>query len=388
MASFCKSVCKSNKCKTTIRSDTASYVWTIEDFHFHEAKGEQLLSSAFSSVTNNRVKWRLVLWPDGDTDEKDSIGLFIYLSIHSSIENNKKIFAGTTFYVVNSKGKEESKCPLSIREFSILTNRAGWGLFIKKDGEFRNKILSNNTLTIRCEVKFSDMECITTSTSSHQCDCGIKMPECNLSDNFASLIKNQTLTDVVLSVNGKEYPAHKAVLAARSPVFCAMFTHSTKESELNRVDIKDIEEAVVEEMLKYIYTGKCENLDGLAEGLLTAADKYDLCGLKVICAKKLIRGLSVENATNVLILADMHHYEDLKRQVIKFIVTNCTEVVNTEAWLKMLSSNSKLANEVCKSILHVNESQMVKYSYTFFAVLLITFLYDVIFPCLYFFFSG
>ncbi|XP_065203946.1 speckle-type POZ protein B-like [Planococcus citri] len=351
MSSFCNSACKSNECKTKIRSDTANYVWTIEDFHFHEAKGEKLVSSVFSSVTNNRVKWYLHLDPNGKTDAKDSISLFLYLSKHSSIENNKKIFAETTFYVVSSESRVrvEIRSPLGIREFPIHGN-SGWGFeeFIKKDASYRTKMLSNNTLTIRCEVKFSDMQDII--TSSHQCDCGIEMPECNLSENFAALIKNQTLTDVILSVNGKEYPAHKAVLAARSPVFCAMFTHSTKESELNRVDIKDINEAVVVEMLKYIYTGKCENLDGLAEGLLTAADKYDLRGLKIMCAKKLIRGLSVENATNVLILADMHHFENLKRHVIKFIVSNCAEFVNTEAWLKMLSSNFKLVNEVCRAI--------------------------------------
>ncbi|XP_065203947.1 speckle-type POZ protein B-like [Planococcus citri] len=188
------------------------------------------------------------------------------------------------------------------------------------------------------------------SLSPHPYDFDIVMPECNLSENIAPFFENQTLTDVILSVNGKEYPAHKVVLAARSPVFCAMFTHSTKESELNRVEIEDIHEAVVEGMLKYIYTGKCDGSDELAEGLLAAADKYDLRGLKIICAKKLIRGLSVENATNVLILADIHHYEDLKRHVIKFIVANCTEVLNTEAWLKMHSSNFILANEVCKAI--------------------------------------
>ncbi|XP_065203937.1 speckle-type POZ protein B-like [Planococcus citri] len=129
-----------------------------------------------------------------------------------------------------------------------------------------------------------------------------------------------------------------------------MFTHTTKVNELNRVDIEDINEAVMDGMLKYIYTGKCDDSDELAEELLAAADKYDLCGLKIICAKKLIRRLSIENATNVLILADMHHFEDLKHQVIKFIVTNCTEVLNTEAWLENLSSNLKLANEVCQAI--------------------------------------
>ncbi|XP_065203508.1 speckle-type POZ protein B-like [Planococcus citri] len=343
------SVSKSNGCVTEICCDEAKYIWTITDFDFHEAKGKPISSPPFPSVKNNQINWYLGLYPNGETDAKDSVGLYIYLNKFSNFEKSKKIFAKITFFILNSENKEEGKRYLEVKEFSHPDlDPTGWGLndFIKKDAKFKSKLqLNNGTLTISCEVKFSDMNNI--SSSPHQFDFDIKMPECNLSENLASLIKNQTLTDVVLSANGKEYPAHKAILAARSPVFCAMFTHSTKESELNRVDIEDINEAVVEAMLKYIYTGKCDDLDELAEGLLAAADKYDLGRLKIMCAKKLIKGLSAENATNVLILADMHHHEDLKREAVNFIVANFAQVFVTIPWQNMLLSNPQLANEVC-----------------------------------------
>ncbi|XP_065205304.1 speckle-type POZ protein B-like isoform X15 [Planococcus citri] len=346
MPSFCDSVCKPNECKTKIRSDIASYVWTIEDFHFYEAKGEPLYSHVFSSVTNNQVKWYLRLNPNGETDAKDSISLFLYLSQHSSIEKNEKIFAEITFCVVNNGGQEEFCKTLTINIFPDVKN---WGLgeFIKKDATFENKILSNNTLTIRCKVKFSDMN--DNIAEDHQCDCNIEVPECNLYENLASLFENQEFTDVVLSVNGKDFPAHKNILAARSPVFRAMFTHSTKEKELNRVEIEDISEQVVDEMLKYIYTGKCLNLKKFAEGLLAAADKYDLYQLKAMCAKSLFEGLSVENAASVLALADMHGVKELKNKVIKFIVSNPTEVMGTEGW-KNIRSNFELVDEVCLAL--------------------------------------
>ncbi|XP_065203942.1 speckle-type POZ protein-like [Planococcus citri] len=329
-SSFCKSDCQSK-----IHSDEATYVWTIEDFYSHEAKGETLISPPFSSVKNNQVKWYLGLQPNGVTNVKDSISL----------------------YYLSDENKEEAKRSLiNIREFrhpkiKKSTGSIGWGFaeFIKKDENFRNKLLLNNTLTIRCEVKFSDTNGITTSTSFLQCNCGIEMP-CDLSENIASLFENQTLTDVILSVNGKEYPAHKVILAARSPVFCAMFKHNTKENELNRVDINDINEAVVEAMLKYIYTGKCNDSDELVEGLLVAADKYDLRRLKSMCAKRLINRLSAESAANVLILADMHHLEDLKREAINFIVANFAQVLNTVGWKNMLVSNPHLVNDICHPV--------------------------------------
>ena len=41
----------------------------------------------------------------------------------------------------------------------------------------------------------------------------------------------------------------------------------------NRVEIKDVDETVMQEMLKYMYTAKAPNLDKMADSLLSAADK-------------------------------------------------------------------------------------------------------------------
>lgn len=63
------------------------------------------------------------------------------------------------------------------------------------------------------------------------------------------------------------------VLAARSPVFQAMFEHEMEERKHNRVDITDVDHEVLREMLRFIYTGKASNLEKMADDLLAAADK-------------------------------------------------------------------------------------------------------------------
>lgn len=50
-----------------------------------------------------------------------------------------------------------------------------------------------------------------------------------------SLRKSNTLCDVTLRVEQKDFPAHRIVLAACSDYFCAMFT-----SEVGKIDIKHI----------------------------------------------------------------------------------------------------------------------------------------------------
>ena len=52
-----------------------------------------------------------------------------------------------------------------------------------------------------------------------------------------------------------------------------MFEHEMEERKQNRVAITDVEHEVLREMLRYIYTGKSQNLEKMADDLLAAADK-------------------------------------------------------------------------------------------------------------------
>lgn len=92
-------------------------------------------------------------------------------------------------------------------------------------------------------------------------------------DIYGDLLNSGDNSDVILVVGGKELKAHKAILAAHSPVFKAMFKCAMKEKSKSRVEIKDLTIDVAKEMLKFIYTGKIGSIDGFAEGLLQAADK-------------------------------------------------------------------------------------------------------------------
>lgn len=42
-----------------------------------------------------------------------------------------------------------------------------------------------------------------------------KVPECRLSDDLGALFDNERFSDVTLAVGGREFQAHKAILAGR-----------------------------------------------------------------------------------------------------------------------------------------------------------------------------
>jgi hypothetical protein len=99
-----------------------------------------------------------------------------------------------------------------------------------------------------------------------------------MAHNFGTLLADASLSDVVCVVgdgrNGKEFAAHKAILASRSPFFDAIFTEQNSEmAKHGRVHIADIKVATFEKLLQYIYTGTVANLEHLAFDLFAAADK-------------------------------------------------------------------------------------------------------------------
>lgn len=101
-----------------------------------------------------------------------------------------------------------------------------------------------------------------------------KVPDCRLPEDLGSIFESQKFSDVILCVGEKvSFSVHKAILAARSPVFSAMFEHEMEEKKQNRVDITDMDAEVLREMLRFIYTGKAPFLDKLDAELLAAADK-------------------------------------------------------------------------------------------------------------------
>jgi speckle-type POZ protein len=101
-----------------------------------------------------------------------------------------------------------------------------------------------------------------------------------------------------------------------------MFEHKMLENERSRVEIEDIDGDIMLEILRFIYTGKTQNIEKLADALLSAADKYCLERLKVQCEETLCITIDKDNVADTLILADLHSATQLRQQAIEFINTH------------------------------------------------------------------
>ncbi|PNF43563.1 hypothetical protein B7P43_G03925 [Cryptotermes secundus] len=315
-----------NRCYTQVKVVKLSYMWTITNFSFRrEEMGEFLKSSTFSAGAKDKLKWCLRVNPKGlDEESKDYLSLYLLLVSC----NKSEVRAKFKFSILNAK-REETKAMKSQRAYRFVQGTK-WGCrkFIRRDFllDEANGLLPDDKLTIFCEVSVAG-DSVNISGQSNAIQ--FKVPECRLSDDLGLLFENQKFSDVTLSVSGREFQAHKAILAARSPVFAAMFENEMEERKHNRVEITDVDHEVLREMLRFIYTGKATNLEKMAGDLLAAADKYALERLKFMCEEALCTNLSTENVTDILILADLHSADHLKAQSIAFIKTRPT---TTKKW--------------------------------------------------------
>ncbi|XP_071993242.1 kelch-like protein 12 isoform X2 [Engystomops pustulosus] len=95
-----------------------------------------------------------------------------------------------------------------------------------------------------------------------------------------SLRKSQTLCDVTLRVNMKDFPAHRIVLAACSDYFCAMFTSELSEKGKPYVDIQGLTSSTMEILLDFVYTETVHVTVENVQELLPAACLLQLKGIR------------------------------------------------------------------------------------------------------------
>jgi speckle-type POZ protein len=148
--------------------------------------------------------------------------------------------------------------------------------------------------------------------------------------------------DVNFNIDGRPFPAHKSILAARSEVFAAMFQHPMREQSTNQIKIEDIQPEVFQELLRFIYTGRVSiaTMETMAVGLFIAADKYMLIGLKNKCENYLLHDMSPDNCIELLLNSNlMNSSENLKKEAAKTFRCFPIQVMATSLWEKVKQDN-------------------------------------------------
>lgn len=153
--------------------------------------------------------------------------------------------------------------------------------------------------------------------------------------DMRQLIDAPEFADVTFMVDGRAVHAHRAVLAARSDHFRAMFTSGMRESREHTVTLEHMRVPVFLALLEYLYVDSVDVGAEMALELFAAADLYTLDRLKALCEIVVQKTMDVENAAVLFQSADALHAQRLRDICLAFIVRHFDQVTKTDGFASL-----------------------------------------------------
>lgn len=145
-----------------------------------------------------------------------------------------------------------------------------------------------------------------------------------------------------------------------------MFFIDSKKGREGVVEVDKFEPAIVEKVLKFIYTGQVFELEACARELLDAADYFQLAALEVSspllsfrslllqnqCLASILSNLSVERVFEDFELAfAFEQFERLKSGIFAFAKRNVKAVIELPGWTdEYVQANPRIVREFVKAL--------------------------------------
>ncbi len=216
------------------------HLWTIDDFMRRAAStevGDSLCSPVFAVAVEGfdgetqNLPFQLEVFPNGEEGEDNSD----YVAVFLTSRRQEDLEVKYDFSVQKADGSFWGRIGNTFKKFSPEQNSWGYGKAFSKAKlqEKTGDLLPGGRLTIVCnlEIYYSDRQ-----TEGKRQRIEFKVEEtASLGDNMARALANGEFSDVTLVCGEKSFPCHKTVLAARSDVFAAMFSHKdTTENQVGK----------------------------------------------------------------------------------------------------------------------------------------------------------
>ncbi|GJN15680.1 hypothetical protein PR202_gb02616 [Eleusine coracana subsp. coracana] len=229
------------------------------------AIGDALSSSYFSASGH---LWRIYCYPRGRsvTDNGEYLSIFLHLISHP--KDIKTIFH--VFCLAKNAEPDFSNEKRSVHVFSSeVSENFGWNQLMKRSILEANYVI-NGQLTLICGILVMG-------------DNSIPMPSSEIGYDLVHLFNCKVAADVSFIVKGETIRAHRAVIAARSPVFKVELFGSMEDATSSSILLEDIEPTTVKAMFWFMYTDELPEDDEhggssieLMQHLLAASDRYAL----------------------------------------------------------------------------------------------------------------
>ncbi|XP_007669391.2 kelch-like protein 23 isoform X1 [Ornithorhynchus anatinus] len=155
-------------------------------------------------------------------------------------------------------------------------------------------------------------------------------------DAFRTFYHDGLFTDIALQCpSGVTFHCHKAVLAACSNYFKAMFTADMKEKFKDKIKLSGISHAILEGLIDYAYSSQIKITERNVQSLLEAADLLQFISVKRACEEFLVRHLDLDNCIGMHSFAELHMCTELEKESKRILLSRFKEVWQQEEFLEI-----------------------------------------------------
>jgi hypothetical protein len=162
-------------------------------------------------------------------------------------------------------------------------------------------------------------------------------PECHTNKVLESITEMRAfsiLIDVHLEVEGRQFPAHKNILAASSDYFKAMFSCPIGDIEAT-VKLEGLTAKAIDLILDFMYRGEIEITEDNLEEILVASRMLLLESVTQACCKFTQDRINVNNCWGIRNIADKYSLNNLYDKVHAFIEDNFAEAKGSDEFLEL-----------------------------------------------------
>eukprot|EP00542_Grammatophora_oceanica_P009515 CAMPEP_0194031694 /NCGR_PEP_ID=MMETSP0009_2-20130614/4802_1 /TAXON_ID=210454 /ORGANISM="Grammatophora oceanica, Strain CCMP 410" /LENGTH=387 /DNA_ID=CAMNT_0038671917 /DNA_START=83 /DNA_END=1249 /DNA_ORIENTATION=+ len=308
------------------------------DIHqFELLPSKRGLVTRSSNIECHGSSWSLIVCPGGAMEsEEDEIHVCLYIKNDAVPKSEGEVEAKYRFRV----GSKVSKYS-SVRTFTKTSNTWGYLNFLRRSDVLdpSNGFLVNGTLTVEVDLQVYQEKPPTWVPKRTQ----------TTKDIMLRMFHSPKLTDVVFSVAGQKFEAHRIVVSITAPALYDLAAEATSDED---VEIPDMKPAVFRSLLRFMYLTELPNTAFLREqgrNLLEAADRFECKNFKLRLEAAIVESvLNKKNAAKWLLFAESHSCALLKEASIDVITKASATCIESDGW-ELLKKSPVLVSEIMEA---------------------------------------
>jgi len=337
--------------KTEVKTIQERLEWTLDRQIIVSAQESQtsLTSPNYDfDLDQNNTSWYLEIEFD---EEEEATLLSAYLFLETkNVTNSENIKTDMKFSIKTQDGTLTKTRDVEVCMLKEMED--GYGVYDYLKTEELPMLYINEKLTVVCDLVFTieNNEKIRNDTDK-QIKYYKEETETDFEENIKRFYKLGLFSDLVIFCGDQKFLVHKLVLASRSDIFSEMLQNVDGELE-----ITDTSPDFFKMLVDNIYSKKIpENIELVAGELFPLATKYNLKNLAKACEVSLLGQLTDANALETLAKMDQHNATAAaKDDVIKYIVINAKEIIDTQKFKDFSKEQPELMIEIfrCSVVQH------------------------------------